>query len=108
MVWRIEILDDRVARELHALPADMQARYLRIADLLIEFGPIEVGMPYVRPLEHKLWEIRLSGRSSIGRIVYAAMTGQRLVLLHAYVKKTQSTPRRALAIARHRLKEIVA
>lgn len=85
----------------------MQARYLRIADLLMEFGPIDVGMPYVRQLENKLWEIRLSGQSGIGRIVYASVTGQRLVLLHAFVKKTQQTPRRALDIARHRLKEIV-
>jgi phage-related protein len=95
-----------VERELLALPADMQARFLRIADLLSEFGPQQVGMPYVRPLGGKLWEIRLSGRSGIGRILFAAATGRRLVLLHAFIKKTQRTPQRALALAQRRLREV--
>jgi mRNA-degrading endonuclease RelE of RelBE toxin-antitoxin system len=40
--------------ELQALPADMKARFLRIAELLEDFGPQHVGMPHVRPLEGKL------------------------------------------------------
>ena len=40
--------------ELQALPADMRARFLHIAELLETFGPQQVGMPHVRPLESKL------------------------------------------------------
>ena len=40
--------------ELLALPADMQARFVRVAELLQEFGPQRVGLPHIRPLEGKL------------------------------------------------------
>lgn len=89
--------------ELKALPADMQARFLRVAELLEDFGPQSVGLPHIRPLEGKLWEIRMKGRDGIARAVYAAVQGRRLLVLHVFVKKTQTTPRSALDTARKRL-----
>ena len=86
-----------------ALPVDMRARFLRIAEMLETFGPQQVGLPHVRPLEGKLWEMRMQGRDGISRAVYAALHGRRLVVLHVFVKKTQSTPRKALETARKRL-----
>jgi len=91
--------------ELLALPADMQARFLRVAELLEEFGPQHVGLPHVRPLERKLWEMRMQGRDGIARAVYAAIQGRRLLVLHVFVKKTQATPRKAIETALQRLKE---
>ena len=104
--WSVEALSPAVEAELLGLPKDMQARFLRISELLQNFGPQHVGMPYVRPLGDKLWEMRLSGRSGIGRAIYAAALGQRLVVLHAFVKKTQKTQRHAIELARRRMKEI--
>jgi phage-related protein len=91
--------------ELQALPADMKARFLRIAELLEDFGPQHVGMPHVRPLEGKLWEMRMQGRDGIARAIYAAVQGRTLLVLHVFVKKTQTTPRAALQTAQKRLKE---
>lgn len=91
--------------ELQALPADMQARFLRVAELLEEFGPQHVGLPHVRPLERKLWEMRMRGHDGIARAVYAAIQGRRLLVLHVFVKKTQATPRKAIETALQRLKE---
>lgn len=90
--------------ELAALPVDMRARFVRIAELLEAFGPANVGMPHVRPLEDKLWEMRMQGRDGIARAVYAAVSGRSLLVLHAFVKKTQTTPRAAIETARKRLK----
>ena len=84
----------------------MQARFLRISELLISLGPQHVGLPHVRPLGGKLWEMRLSGREGIGRAFYTAASGRRLVVLHAFVKKTEQTPRRAMNLALKRLKEL--
>ena len=84
----------------------MQGRLARIADLLAAWGPHRVGMPYTRPLGGKLWEIRLSGRSGIARVIYIAADGRRLVMLHAFVKKTDKTPPHAIALAERRAKEI--
>ncbi|MDA8363699.1 MAG: type II toxin-antitoxin system RelE/ParE family toxin [Gammaproteobacteria bacterium] len=90
-------------QELRALPGDMQARILRVAELLEMFGPQRVGMPHVRPLEGKLWEMRAQGRDGIARAVYVAMQGRMLTVLHVFVKKTQRTPRAAIETARKRL-----
>jgi phage-related protein len=95
-----------VEAELLSLPKDMQARFLRISELLESLGPQRVGLPHVRPLSEKLWEMRLSGKEGIGRAVYTAAAGRRLVVLHAFVKKTQKTPRRAIDLALKRLREL--
>ena len=89
--------------ELLALPSDMQARFVRIAEMLEEFGPQRVGLPHIRPLESKLWEMRMQGRDGIARAVYAAVHQRRLLVLHVFLKKTQTTPRSAIATALDRL-----
>ena len=89
--------------ELLALPADMKARFLHIAELLELFGPQRVGLPHIRPLESKLWEMRMQGRDGVARSVYAAVQDRRLLVLHVFVKKTQATPRSAIATALKRL-----
>jgi phage-related protein len=89
--------------ELVALPADMKARFLHIAEMLESFGPQRVGLPHIRPLESKLWEMRMQGRDGIARAVYAAVQGHRLLVLHVFVKKTQTTPRAAISTALKRL-----
>ena len=104
--WAVEVLNQTVEGELLALPKDMQARFLRVSELLESFGPQHVGMPHVRPLGEKLWEMRLTGAAGIGRVIYAAASGRRLVVLHAFVKKTQKTPRRAIELALRRVMEI--
>ena len=89
--------------ELLTLPADMKARFLHIAEMLEEFGPQRVGLPHIRPLGSKLWEMRMQGRDGIARAVYAAIQGRRLLVLHVFVKKTATTPRSAIAMALKRL-----
>ena len=107
-MWSVETLDKRVDRELARLPRDLFARFLWIADLLTEQGPENVGMPHVRSLSGagSLWEIRMSGKDGIARAVYVKAAGQRLVVVHAFHKKTQKTPKTALETARKRAKEV--
>lgn len=88
-----------------ALPADLRARFLHIAEMLVDFGPQRVGMPHIRPLEGKLWEIRMTGRDGIARAIYVAQEGQRLTVLHVFIKHTQKTSRSAIERARARMNE---
>jgi phage-related protein len=71
----------------------------------VEFG-WPVGMPVCRPLGQGLWEVRsaLTG-NRIARVSFS-ITGNRTVLLHGFVKRTQQTPHADLALARQRLKEV--
>lgn len=105
MTWKVDLCPE-AETELVATPADIRARFLHIAELLEAFGPQQVGMPHVRHLEGKLWEMRMKGRDGIVRGVYVARTGQRLTVLHVFTKKTQKTPRRALETARERLRRL--
>ena len=99
--WTV-LIHPLAEEELKHLAADLQARFVRIAELLELFGPQHVGLPHIRPLENKLWEMRMTGRDGIARAVYAAIEDRRLLVLHVFIKKTQATPRKALQIARQR------
>ncbi len=104
--WKVELLNETVEKELWALSAGMQARFLHISELLMTFGPQSIGMPHVRSLGNKLWEMRLHDATSIGRAVYIAVKRRRLVVLHLFVKKTEKTPRRVIDLALKRAREI--
>lgn len=104
-MWTVE-LHLQAEPELKALPGDMRARFLHISELLESFGPQKVGMPHVRPLVSKLWEMRMQGKDGIARAVYVAAHGRRLVVLHVFIKKTQTTPRSAIETARKRLESV--
>ena len=103
--WTVETLNEVVDRESEALPMDMRGRFVRVSQLIEEFGPFKVGMPHIRSLRNKLWEIRVSGRYGIGRGIYLVATQKRVVVVHVFVKKSQQTPAVALRTANLRAKE---
>jgi phage-related protein len=103
--WSVETLGKLVDDELEQLPLDMRGRFVRVASLMEAFGPFNVGLPHIRSLGEKLWEIRVSGRDGIGRGIYVVATDKRVVVVHVFVKKTQKTPAAALEIALRRAKE---
>lgn len=102
--WKVGIVNEKVAAEIRTLPPDLKAAFLRVVELLEEFGPFELGMPHVKPLENKLWEMRLKGSDGIARGIYVTTTGRQLLVLHVFRKKTQKTPRRAIETAKRRMK----
>lgn len=99
MTWTVEILNDEVAGELDALPADMRAKLEHIVRLIGAFGLEHVREPHVKHLEGRLWEMRLTGRDGIARALYLTATGKRVVIVRAFRKKTQKTPRREIELA---------
>jgi phage-related protein len=67
---------------------------------LIEESGIDVGMPHVKPLEDKLYEIRIRVDKNADRIIYFLYTGQKFILLHGFQKKTQKTSTKELKLAK--------
>ena len=84
---------------------DVVADYARIVELLAEHGP-NLRLPHSRALGEGLFELRPRGRFSIGRAFYCFLIGRRVLVLHAFIKKTQQTPDKELKLARKRMKEI--
>jgi phage-related protein len=65
-----------------------------------------IGMPLCRPLSRGLWEVRCSlTQGRIARVIFCEHEGK-MVLLHAFIKKTQKTPAADLELAIKRRKEI--
>jgi phage-related protein len=106
MHWSVEFLNEVVEEEFPALPKDMQARFVRISELIEAYGIEHVGMPHVRHLDGKLWEMRAKGKAGISRGIYVAITGKRVVILRIFVKKTEKTPRSEILLALSRAKEL--
>ena len=105
MVYSIEYCNRRVLDEMESWPVEVMADFARLIGLLIEFGP-DVRMPHSRAMGRGLFELRPRGRESIGRALYCFATGRRVVVVHVFIKKSQSTPRRDLNVARRRMKEV--
>jgi phage-related protein len=62
--------------------------------------------PYVKHLDGPLWEMRMKGRNGIARAVNVTASGERVVVVHVFVKKTQKTPRREIETALRRAREV--
>jgi len=103
--YSIEYFHSRVKEEIESWPAGILADYARIVELLMEFGP-HLRMPHSRSLGNGLFELRPRSAEGIGRVFYCFMAQKRIVILHAFVKKTEETPERELKLARKRMKEV--
>ena len=63
-----------------------------------------LGMPLIRKLEPSLWEVRTKFRNGIARTLFT-VDGNRIVLLHGFIKKAQKTPPNEPQTARRRLRK---
>lgn len=105
MPYSIEYFNQRVLDEIESWPVGILADYARLAEMLMEFGP-SLRMPHSRTMGSGLFELRPRGPEGIGRAMYCYVSGQKILVLHAFVKKTQATSRRDLEIAHRRMKEV--
>ena len=87
------------------MPAGFVARFLRYAERMERYGP-DLGMPHTRAMGEGLFELRLTVAEGIVRVFYCTLVGRRIVMLHQFIKKSEKTPRKALEIARTRMKEV--
>jgi phage-related protein len=109
--WSIEFyaLEDEaspVADWYAAQSPKVQAKLLWTFELLEELG-IEVGMPYVKFLGDKLYEIRIRVDRNSFRVIYFAYTDRKFILLHGFQKKTQKTPKKELEIAQKYMEDFL-
>lgn len=67
-----------------------------------------VGMPLVKPLKKGLFEVRSDiSQGRIARVLFCTV-GPTMVLLHAFIKKSQKTPKGDLELARARQSKVEA
>ena len=105
MSYEIEYFHPRILSEIESWAVDVLADYARLVELLAEHGP-NLRLPHSRAMGGGLFELRLRGRSGIGRALYCFLAGKRIVVVHAFIKKTPQTTDRDLKLARKRMKEL--
>lgn len=106
MNWVVTNLDWNVEREVAELPKDIQAKLRRIADMIEQLGLSAMREPYIKHLQGKLWEMRMTGRDGIARAIYVTASGKRVVIVRAFTKKTQKTPRSEIELALKRAEQV--
>ena len=107
MRWSVETLNADVDAEIDALPPALQARLVRLMEMVETLGLERVHEPHVKHIEGKLWELRAKAAEGIARGFYVTVSGRRVVVLHVFVKKTQKSPKSALEVARQRMKQVL-
>lgn len=104
--WEIEFLNQTVEKEFDEFPTDIKAKVTHISKLIEEFGLPNIGKPYIKHVQNKIWEIRAHGKDKQGRCLYITTMGKKVVLLRCFIKKSQKIPQKELKIALERAKEI--
>ena len=85
-------LKSLASHERQAIGEDIQAVQFR--------WPL--GMPLVKKLTGKIWEVRTQLPTRIARVLFT-VHGNQMVLLHGFIKKTQSTSKPDIDLAHSRI-----
>jgi phage-related protein len=103
LVWNIKALkfikelDGKTRREIGTILMRLQR-----GDLLRE--------PQSKPMkmiDKDAYELRVNDRIGNHRVIYVLSTGDKILIPHAFTKKTQKTPKHELDLSRQRLKELL-
>lgn len=101
--WRVEFFKRGsghvpVQEYLETLEEKYQAKIVAHIELLRAKGG-KLYEPYAKHIKGPLWELRVDFGRIASRIFYFLASGQNIVLLHAFMKKTEKTPVREIEIA---------
>ncbi len=106
MAWVLQQYEDSrgfrpVEKFLETLPLEGRAVLKARLYYLQERGN-RLREPHTKSLGDRLFELRVRSY----RVFFCFKPGNRIVLLHAFIKKSQSTPRKELDLARSRQREV--
>jgi phage-related protein len=107
MNWQIKYYNSKLEDEILNLPNGLLARYLRLTDLMLEYGS-NLGLPHTKPIENGLFELRVKSKEGIARVFFCTKIGKRIIMLHSFIKKSQKTPKKEIKKAKKRMNEVTA
>ena len=97
--YRTEAFGEPVREWLKSLSADGRKRIGEDIKT-VEFG-WPIGMPVCKALSNAIYEVRTNlSQNRIARVMFYIDKKSRMVLLHAFIKKSQKTPDEDLALAK--------
>lgn len=93
-------IDENAHKELAAFSDEVRARFLALFEILQREGFFKE--PFAKPVNTNVFEIRVKQKGQ-WRALYAYIQRQRIIILSAFNKKTQKTPKKELQKAEKRL-----
>ena len=105
MDWQIKYYNSKLQDEILSLPNGLLARYLRLTDLMLEFGS-NLGLPHTKAIESGLFELRIKSKEGIARVFFCTKNGKKIIMLHSFIKKSQKTPKKEIKTAKKRMSEV--
>jgi phage-related protein len=102
--WKVKFYKG-VENDIREMPVGIRSRMVRLLEVIQIKGP-DLGEPLTKSMGQGLFEIRAKAAEGIGRSLFCYQKEKTIVVLYAFVKKTQKTPKSVLDIARQRLKEV--
>jgi len=111
MEWSVNYFTDSTGEQpvkewVLGLDEKLRLKVYRAFELLEEFN-LNLKAPYVKPLEDKLYELRIKDQKGIYRVIYFAHTSKEFIMLNGFVKKTQKTPKKEIELAKKRMSEVL-
>lgn len=103
--YTIGYYNERVEKDILALPCTLAMRYAHLTKLMVNYGS-DLGVPHTKSLGKGLFELRLKGQEGIARVFYCTLINQNIIMLHSFIKKTERIPEKELKIARKRQLEV--
>ena len=108
--WTVETLNSVVDEELKNLSEKLKAKFIHIAEMIEALGLENIKEPYIKPLtikaRKKLWEIRIKHSNNIARAIYVTVKNKKVIILSAFVKKTNKIPKTEISKVLKRLDEV--
>ncbi len=98
---KIVAIDASAVKELDAFPLEVRARFNDLFEILSIEGKLE--MPFAKKIADDLFEIRVKDKGQ-WRATHAYVQKNQIVILTAFQKKTQKTPKKELLKALKRLR----
>ena len=105
MNWKVEFYNESVEDDILNMPPKIQARMIKLLEL-IEKHDANLGAPHTEAMGDGLFEIRAKAQEGIGRSLYCYMKGKHIIVLHAFIKKSNKTPKQDLNLAKKRKVEV--
>ena len=95
-MWEVEYYETengkRPAYEfINSLPTKMRVKAFKEIGILEELGTA-ITMPYSRPMQDGIYELRIQVASDITRVFYFFFVNRKIILTNGFIKKTQKTP----------------
>ena len=105
MTYQLLFFNASVQANIQDWPTQVFASFVRITEQMEVSGP-DLGLPYTKAMGGGLFEIRARGSEGTGRAFFCCVKEQKILVLHGFIKKTQTTPRRELRLAIKRMKDL--